>query len=98
MISDDRLTDRAIPGPGQVHALEVRKHITTLRPRGPAAAIELWRCPAHRGVPEDEKADEWAKLAADEPDAHESGIPWVRGPVQPHIILANGNKRLASRF
>jgi len=35
---------------------------------------ELRWCPAHKGVLGNEKADEWAKLAADEPDAHTSGL------------------------
>ena len=57
------------PGPGQVYALEARKHIATLRQREPTVTIELrWR-PAHKGVPGNEKADEWAKLAAEAPDA-----------------------------
>jgi hypothetical protein len=32
--------------------------------------IELRWCPTRKGVPGNEKADEWAKLVADEPDAH----------------------------
>jgi hypothetical protein len=31
--------------------------------------------PAHEGVPSNENADEWAELAADEPDAH--GVEWL---------------------
>jgi hypothetical protein len=52
------------PGPGQVYALEARKHIATLSQREPAVAIELRWCPAHKGVPGNEKADEWAKLGS----------------------------------
>jgi len=58
------------PGPGQKYALEAREHIGTLRRATPDITIEVrWR-PAHEGVEGNEKADEWAKLAADEPDAH----------------------------
>jgi hypothetical protein len=32
-------------------------------------------CPAHKGIIGNEKADEWAKLAAEEPDAH--GVEWL---------------------
>jgi len=57
------------PGPGQKYALEARKHIATLRRAVPGISIEIRWCPAHVGVEGNEKADEWAKLAADEPDA-----------------------------
>jgi len=57
------------PGPGQRYALEARKHITTIHRRRSRVAIELRWCPAHKRALGNEKADEWAKLAADEPDA-----------------------------
>jgi len=62
------------PGPGQGFALQARKHIRTLRRSRPDIIIEIRWCPAHQGVAGNEKADEWAKLAADEPDAR--GVEW----------------------
>jgi len=56
------------PGPGQKYAVEARQHIATLRRAAPDITIEIRWCPAHEGVEGNEKADEWAKLAADEPD------------------------------
>jgi len=56
------------PGPGQKYALEARRHIAALRRAAPGIAIEIRWCPAHEGVEGNEKADEWAKLVADEPD------------------------------
>jgi len=58
------------PGPGQKYALEVRQHIATLRAKDPNARIEIRWYPSHQGIEGNEKADEWAKLAADEPDDH----------------------------
>jgi len=56
------------PGPGQKYAVEARQHIATLQRAAPDITIEIrWR-PAHEGVEGNEKADEWAKLAADELD------------------------------
>jgi len=60
------------PGPSQWYALEVRKHMATIHRRRPGVTIEFRQCPAHKGVLWNEKADEWAKLAADEPDAHDA--------------------------
>jgi len=37
--------------------------------------IEIRWCPAHWGVAGNEKADEWAKQAAEEPDAR--GVEWM---------------------
>jgi len=58
------------PGPGQQYALQARKHIATLRKARPGIVIEIRWCPAHKGVAGNEKADEWAKAAAEEPDTH----------------------------
>ena len=61
------------PGPGQQYALEARRHIAALRVMEPNAQIEIRWCPSH-GIEGNEMADEWVKLAADEPDAH--GVEW----------------------
>jgi len=37
--------------------------------------VEIRWCPAHKGVEGNVKADEWAGLAADEPDDH--GVEWL---------------------
>ena len=63
------------PGPGQKYALQARKHIATLRRSRPGIIIEIRWCPAHKGVPGNEKADERAKLAAEKPDAR--GVEWL---------------------
>jgi len=52
------------PGPGQKYALQARKHITVLRKARPDITTEIRWCLAHKGGPGNEKADEWAKLAA----------------------------------
>jgi len=62
-------------GPCQQYALQVRKHIATLRRARPGIIIEIRRCPAHNGITVNEKADEWAKIAAEEPDTH--GVEWL---------------------
>jgi hypothetical protein len=59
-----------------MYATHARKHIAALRRARPGVIIEVRWCPAHKEVPGREKADEWAKLAADEPDAH--GVEWLR--------------------
>jgi len=43
----------------------------------PGIPIEVRWYPAHEGVEGNEKADEWANLAAEEPDARgEEGLKW----------------------
>jgi len=65
----------AEPGPGQQYVLQARKHIATLRRARPGVIIEIRWCPTHRGVTGNEKAEEWAKLAAEEPGAR--GVGWL---------------------
>jgi len=54
--------------PDKKYALRVRKHIAVLRKARPDIIIEIRWCPAHKRVPGNEKANEWAKLVAEEPD------------------------------
>jgi ribonuclease HI len=61
------------PSPSQMTR---SSHIAALRRAWPGIIIEIRWCPAHKGVPGSEKADEWAKLAAEEPDAQ--GVEWLR--------------------
>jgi len=63
------------PGPGQTHAIQARQAIEILRKQEPAVEIEILFCPAHKGIPGNEVADEWAKLAASEPDDHD--VEWL---------------------
>jgi len=46
------------PGPGQMYALQARKHIAVLRRARLDITIEIWWCLAHKGAPGNEKADE----------------------------------------
>jgi len=65
---------RRNPGPGQQYAPQARKHIATLR-RARPEIVEIRWCPAQKGVAGNEKADEWAKIAAEEPDTR--GVEWL---------------------
>ena len=90
------------PGPGQKYALEARKHIAAMRRARPGIIIEIRWCPTHRGVEGNEKADEWAKLAAEEPDAR--GVEWMsysdRTEVRPMPLprsLANTRREISEK-
>jgi len=41
----------------------------------PGITMEIRWCPAHKGIAGNEKADEWAKITAEEPDTH--GMEWL---------------------
>jgi hypothetical protein len=49
--------------------MQARKYIAALRIARPDITIEIRWSPAHKGVPVNEKDDEWVKLAAESPDA-----------------------------
>jgi len=78
-------------------ALQARKHTAALRKARPDIAIEIRWCPAYKGFPGNEKADEWAKLATDEPDAR--GVEclgysdWVEARTMPLPRLLTHLKR-----
>jgi len=63
------------PGPGQTCAIQARQAIAALRRQEPAVEIEIRWCSAHKGIPGNEVADGWAKLATSEPDDH--GVEWL---------------------
>jgi len=63
------------PGPGQQYALQARKHIAALRRVKPGITIEIRWCQAHKGIAGNEKADECAKIAEEEPGTR--GVEWL---------------------
>jgi len=73
IFTDDQAAIRRIaseePSPGQKYVILARRHIAKLRRARPGITIEIWWCPTHKGVPGNEKADEWAKIAAEKPEA-----------------------------
>jgi len=82
------------PGPGQQYALQARKHITTLRRARKDIVIEIRWCPAHKGVAGNEKADEWAKIAAGEPNTR--GVQWLSSSGRTEARAAPLPRSLAS--
>jgi len=73
-------------GPAQKYAIDAGKHIAAVRRMEPEITIEGCWCPSHCEFEGNEKADEWAKPAADELDSHRwsgSGtqdLQWTRRP------------------
>jgi len=63
------------PGPEQQCALQAWRHIATPRRARLGIIIKIRWCPAYKGVAGNEKADEWANIAAEEPDTR--GVEWL---------------------
>ena len=82
------------PGPGRQYALQARKHIATLRRARPGIVIEIRLCPAHKGVAGNEKADEWAKIAAGE--ANTRGVEWLSSSGRTEVRAAPLPRSLAN--
>jgi len=82
------------PGPGQQYALQARKHITTLRRARKGNVMEIRWCPARKGVAGNEKADEWAKIAAGEPNTR--GVEWLSSSGRTEVWAAPLPRSLAS--
>jgi len=90
------------PGPAQQYARQARKWIAKLRERNRKVRIEFRWCPAHSGVAGNEEADNWAKQAAEEPDAR--GVEWMgykdrygRRPMPLPRSLANLKREISER-
>jgi hypothetical protein len=88
------------PGPGRKYTIQARNWIKVLQEARPEVEIEIRWCPAHEGIAGNEKADEWAKLAAEEPDAH--GVEWLsqtdwygKRPMPPPRSLANLKREIS---
>jgi len=63
------------PCPSEQYALQARKHIAAMRRAWPGITIEIRWCPAHKGIAGNEKADQWANIAAEGPDTHR--VEWL---------------------
>jgi len=79
------------PSPGQQYAIQACEHPRNLRQTEPGIRVEIRWCPSHKVITGNEKADEWARLAVDEPDAH--GIEWMPLPAS----LAHLRRRISDR-
>jgi ribonuclease HI len=80
MVSED-------PGPGQKYAILARQHIRKLRRGRPDIIIEIRWCPAHKGVPGNEKADEWTSSR----QKNQTRAEWSRS--QGLLRISNGRSR-----
>jgi len=82
------------PGPGQQYAQQARKHVATLHQSRPGIIIEVWSCPAHKGVAGNEKADEWAKIGPEKPGTR--GVQSPNFPVRAEVRGAPLPRSLAN--
>jgi len=79
-------------GPGQQYAIRAWGHTTTLYRARLGITIEVWWCPAHKGIAGNEEADRWAKIGAGKPDTCE-----VKNLVLLLRSLANTKRKISDK-
>jgi len=57
-------------GLGQTYTAHKKKRRGRASPKVGFPVEIRWRRPAHEGIEDNEQADAWANLAADDPDSH----------------------------
>jgi len=81
-------------GPGQIYALQARRILAEID-----CPVDIRWCPAHEGITGNEKADEWAKVAAGQPETH--GVEWLtvdnRPRRMPPVSLACLSRQVAEK-
>jgi len=81
-------------GPEQIYALQARRILAEID-----CPVEIRWCPAHEVITGNEKADEWAKVAAGQPETH--GVEWLtvdnRPRRMPPVSLACLSRQVAEK-
>jgi hypothetical protein len=81
-------------GRRQIYALQVRRILVEID-----CPVEIRWCPAHEGIDGNEKVDEWANVAAGQPETH--GVEWHtidnRPRCMPPVSLASLSRQVKEK-